>query len=197
MTLKLAIPILFVIALVCFMLGVIVNDLPGLTLSKELQLGSVLGSLITGAVTLSIAFVIPYLITKRLDDSKGIKQFLIAEVGNYCSELGKVRNKLEVCYQSQSFSNEDKKQINMQLDYLDKKVGSLAEQLNFSYPNSSSSDIQQLKDANADFWKKLTGGEFMDKNFVQITPQFWKESFGAFCECESKIKMLAHHISKY
>ncbi|HMS38765.1 MAG TPA: hypothetical protein PKE69_00960 [Pyrinomonadaceae bacterium] len=194
---KLIAAFIIVFLLLGFVIGVLINDIPFLSVSREVQLGAIIGSSITAFTTLVLAFSIPYLITKQLEDKKGIKQFLISEITLFTKELEKIKLKLEDCYKSGAIKNEDKMEINLLFEYLDKKVDSISEQLRFSYCDKSKDDIQELKDVNANFWKKITSGEFMSAKFVKITPEFWKSSFGSYCDCEMKVKMLAHKISKY
>lgn len=179
------------------LIGILINDVPYLTLDNKVQLGAVIASLFTGMITFSIALLIPYLITKRFDDQKGIKQFLINEIALFCKDLEKIKNQLEENHKLGSIKNDDKREINLLFEYLDTRVDSISQQLKQSFPTQSNNEIEELKSANMLFWKNVTGGELMDEKFKKITPEFWKSSLSAYSDFELKIKMLAHKINKY
>lgn len=192
---------IIILAFVClfigFLIGVGLNDIPYLSVAKDIQLGPIIASFLTALVTLGLAFLIPYLITKQIDDSKAIKAFLIAEINTFNKDLEKIKVHLEQCKKVDKITNEDKMEINSLLDYLDKRVGSISQQLNFSFSIKSKTDMNELRIANDAFWKKITGGDLMNENFTAITPDFWKTSLEAYSDYELKIKMLAHKISNY
>lgn len=190
---KTQIAIICIIFFVGFILGVILNDIPHFTLDKEIQIFPIINSLITILLALSI----PFWITKQLDDNKGIKSFLTDEVSLVSNELEKIKVKLEQCYKTGTLTKEDRQEINLLFEQLDKRIDIITKQLEFSYSNKSKEDRTELKIANSVFWKSITAGELMSSKFRKITPQFWKMSMESYYKYEFEIKMLAHKISKY
>lgn len=174
------------------LIGSFIKNIPYFQWDTNIQVDEVANALLA----LILAIFLPFWINKWLENNKSIKQFLINEVAVFLQEVENIKNTIDKKYKAGSFNQEDKNEINLLFDHLDRRLDSLTTQISTNFPEQSTADISAIKESNTVYWKAITAGELMEPDFV-INKTFWKHSLDSYFSFESQIKMFAHKINKY
>ncbi len=173
------------------MVGHIVYDFPFLTLDHEVNIVS----LINLVVTVVIAFMIPFFVSKILQDSRDIKEYLISEVKELIELNKKVKKILVKAYLANTFSVNERNEIIHAFHEIELKVGSIQEQMRL-FSKTAEAISNDMKIALFKYKDFMTGGRLMLSTFVKVDDAFYQECGDEHMKIETIFKTSIQKIHK-
>lgn len=186
--------IIMVIILFVFgiMIGFIFKNYPIIEFNKEIKIYEVLNLLLT----LTIGLSIPFFIKKWIEDSRHIKNGLVAEFKDTLDEIKNIRNKVKDCFFGKVIDKDHKQAIIVLFEETDLKISCLEDQLTQSYKKETKKIRAEIKDEYINYWKFTTSSEIMSDSFTQINENFYRTHNEFFTKIESKIKQAINDVQR-
>lgn len=178
--------ILIALIILCLgvVIGLVVNDIPRVSLNMEVKLFEP----ITFLLTLAIGILIPFYIKRWVDDTRHIKNNLIDELKITLKEYEIIKSKIKFCYNNGSISESDKTEINILFEQADLKLNCLKQELIETYDKETSCLRDEIDSRSIDYWKQTTSAEMMSSKFKEITETFLRQNNECFLKLETAIK---------
>lgn len=151
------------IAIVSFVIGVLWQDIPYVSLVRSVRLGELINSL----VLISATFLIPFAVKRILERKKFVSELLIGDVKDIIDTIGGIMDLVNECCIEATTSPENKRTINFLTKEVDMKISLLESQVEKIFKNDKglTEQMATVKTKSADFWSSLTGGELMNDDF--------------------------------
>lgn len=186
------ITIIFILISIGVVIGLMIDNMPFITLEREVGLGDVANFLLV----IVLAIVIPVFLNTWLDGERHIKNHLIDEIKDCLSELKLIKQKIDTCNISQKTEEQDRRKILSKISCFEMKIDSTIKQLKTSFKNSSSKIREDLYPECREYWKEITGGELMNEKF-KISQSFCKNHNKAYLRIEGYLKSCIHIINRF
>ncbi len=148
-------------------------------------------------VSIVIAFMIPFFVTKIIEDNRGIKADLIDELKDLLKILNKIKEVVSSSHTNGSFKTADRDSIVFTFEEADQKVNSFQEQISVGFPERSKKTNDKLKVLYFEYHKFLTGGELMPSQFKKVDGRFNRDNNTAHSKVETGIKTIIQEIHKF
>ena len=186
------ITIIFIFICVGVVIGLMIDNVPFITIEKEIGFGDIANFLLV----LVLAVMIPAFLNTWLDSERHIKDHLIDEIKDCLSELKLIKQKIDNCNISQKTGEQDKREILSKISCFEMKIDSVIKQLKTSFKNSSSKIREDLYPECREYCKEITGGELMNEKF-KISQSFCKNHNKAYLRIEGYLKNCIHIINRF
>lgn len=187
----------FIFLLLGLTLGLTISktyeNLPYFKWDNEVDVLS-LFSLIT---TVIIAFAIPFVVKKLIEDNRQIKSLLIEELKLLIAALTEVKSIINECHSRGDIKDDDKDRINYAFHEADLQLVSLREQLLIAFPAKAKTLTDNLTDSYFEYNGDLTGGVLMTSKFKVVDDQFRRNHDTSFSNLVTKIKKATHSVHKF
>jgi len=161
-----------IVFVVCFLfailMGFTIKNFPLISWNKEIKIYEAFQIL----STLFIATAIPFLIKKWIEDKRTIAFLLNEEMKDILSANKNIKDKITEYYNKTDVDEDDKQFILYLFEELDNLISIFEDSLINTFDSKLNSEFQDLKIAYYTFWKDITGGTFMNDNFVEIDLSF-------------------------
>lgn len=178
---------------VVFALGILVKDIPLISLDKQVSISDLANLLLT----IIVAFWIPISLSPWITDKRTLKDFLIDETKDLIDYFTKIKSSIDDAALKEVSSNIESRRINSMISQdLSMKVNSLIDQLNLSFEGKSEKIRKELKQKYMDYWQETTSGALMSQKF-KFDIQFRMLHDKSYAKLESCLKMAVHEINKY
>lgn len=163
------------------------------TIDKSINILDLLSVL----VTIVIAFSVPFLVKKAIDDNRGIKSLLIDEFMDLI-EIAKKNHSLvsDLFSKNQKITSEHRDKVLENFFDIELKLDSLDGQFSISYP--SKADV--LNDAQQSYFEYkrfLTDGKFMRSKCENVDYDFYRDAKNAFAKFQKDIMQKIHEIHRF
>jgi hypothetical protein len=187
--------VLIVALCLAFILGAIFDRgyLDSLQFSKDVDFVGLVGVVIT----LAIAIMIPFFVQRLIEDTRGIKSFLIDEMKELIGIVRQVQEAVNLSYKGGQFSADNKREILRIFHDAEVKVGSIQDQLSVAYNSRSKDMAKAIKKLLFRYKSKMTGGVLMNVQFTAITDTFYRDSRFAYSEIDTGLKTLVQKMYKF
>jgi len=184
--------ILGLLLVFAFLIGVIVNDLPVITLDTKVRLFEPL----TFLLTVMIGLIIPFFIKRWMEDSRHIKNSLIEELKDMLKSVEKIRDKIKQCYHQKSILKASKDEINEMFEEADLKYSALEEMMTFAFEKECREIKSAIYAEYLAYWKLTTGAEIMASKFKMVNDTFYKNHNETFSKFERSIKKAIYAVHR-
>lgn len=171
----------------------ILVNFPFLTLDPKVNVVDLAG-LIVGVV---IAFLIPFSVSKLIEDKRGIKTFLIDEIQDLIKTAAKVKSIICDAHNEGSFTKKDRRKILYIFHEAELKVHSINEQVKEAFEKEAESTKQTLIGLLFQYDRDITGGELVFDHFTEVDERFYKESNTNYFKIETGLKRLLQKVYKF
>lgn len=182
---------IIILVVIGILIGIFYKNFPLFTLDTNIEIID----LLTLIVTVAIGVVFPFLIKKWVDDNESIKKYLVSEIEELLSVIKENKSIIEKSYREESFSQEDRDNINFTFHSAELQIDSLEKQFKISFANEKQM-IPDLKTAYRAYKDFLTGGELMYSTFTKVELPFQKNHLNQFNNFESFLKELIHKVHR-
>lgn len=177
-----------------FVAGVIVEDVPRLTLDTKIVLYHPLMLLLTAF----IGIVIPFNIKKWIDDARFVKGELVDDIKEILAQYRVIDQMINERYQTGGYlSTDDKSKIIHIFDCADRSVLGLCDHLNSSFGKQTEKLQSEIKSESIAYWKICTGAEAMSTAFSTISGEYYNRNNEAWKKLRKALKMAILTIHKY
>lgn len=167
------------------------KDFPYLQLDPKIGILDI----VTLLITITIAFMIPFFVTKILDDKKGIKNLLIDEVKGLIVITAGIQKVISDSHILGEFKPEDRDRINYIFHEAELKISSIQEQIDIADGDSEKIG-EKLKDLLFVYKDYLTGGELMLSTFRVVNDRFYMENKTEYSKIETGLKTIIQKLYK-
>lgn len=154
-------------------------------------------SFISLVVTVIIAFLVPFLIKKAIDDNRGIKALLIEEINELIC-TAELNHKIisDLFANSTEIDSSHRDGVLENFFDIELKIDSLSAQFDISYP-SKSKILEQVVNHCLEYKRFLTDGKFLLSKFTHIDADFYREEKNAFAKLRKELVTKIHEIHKF
>jgi hypothetical protein len=195
MKLKIIFYIILVIVAFCF--GIFVDRLfvnfPYLELDPQVGVIDVAGL----TVGIFIALLIPFSVSKLIEDKRGIKAFLVEEIKDLIQIIAEIKQVLREAHVAGVFIDKDRDKIVYTIHEAELKIDSINEQIEEAFENKAKVTKKTLTDLLIRYDKYLTGGELILASFIKVDERYYKESNLEHSKIETGLKTLLQRIYKF
>lgn len=171
-------------------IGLIIGQNLSLKYLKIKEDGIALDQLLTIIVTLCIGWYIPSRLSKILEDKRVIKNNLNDEIRLFLGFTVKIKEKINTCFVLGIITPLNKTEINLMFEEADLLLDNLTKQVQIIDPSICNSSIQ----AYTAYWQFVTGGNFMNQNYLVIDQNFNSQLMNEHYKFEIVFKQLAQNI---
>lgn len=189
--------VLYIFIPIAFALGILVRKfseiLPNSTFQTQINILDLANLL----VSLLIAFMIPFFVTKIIEDNRGVKACLIDELRDLLKILIKIRDVVSNAHINGSFKVADRDNIIYTFDEAELKVNSFQEQIRVGFPEKSKKTNNKLKALFFEYQNLLTSREIATSTFKKVDDRFNRENNTAHSKIETGIKTIIQEIHKF
>ena len=188
------IKIIIIVALLAlgFMAGILVRNIPYLSLDNKIGIGDVADFI----MAIFIAIILPLVFNQWQDRKRFTKNFLIDELKLMIDELEKIKNRIDTCALNEETTELDIKSVNMYFQCLDIKIHSFGEQIDVSFKKIGSDLKKNMETEYLKYWRNTTGGDLMNQGFA-IDKAFCKDHDSKFFIFESYLKKAIHVVNSW
>lgn len=183
--------ILLFVSCIFYFLGFISRNLDIIKIVYEIKITEIIGIFLT----IFIGFLIPFYLKKLIDDNRTIKELLIQVCNQITNTKSSILKSIKDTPQNTSFNQECKDLILFQYTEIESLIDSLENQINISFPKSTKTIVESLRNSYFEYKSFITGGDLMNSSFKNST-HFIKECQVKTAKMEESIKIVIHKISK-
>lgn len=153
-------------------------------------------SLLSLVISIVIAFLIPFSVSKIIEDKRIIKMFFIDEFKQLIDISAKVNSIIAECYSRSDHNIEpaDKDRIIYHLHLAELKLSSINQQLESVFHRKSADIEKKLTSSYIDYDRNVSGGELMNSDFYVVDTRFLRESQNEFSKFETAIKTTLQNV---
>lgn len=186
------------VALVAFSVGIgvvldrLIKNIPYFSFDGEVNALDLLNLI----VTIVIAFLIPFSVSKILEDQRGVKTSVIDDLKDLLGIVREVKKSISDAYSSGTISASNKDAIYYVFFEAELRTGSIQAQLKESFPQKANELNKQLQDALFEFDHVITGGVLAQSTFTVVDDNFRRQSDTAHSKLETQIKTIIHKVHK-
>lgn len=196
-TIKKNLPMCIVI-MTSFLLGMLldhcIRSYPLLKLDTEINILDAA----TLLFTIIISFMIPFFVTKLIEDTQGIKKFLVDEVKELITILDSIKKVISDSYSKEVYDQtSDRDSILNKINEAELKVDCILKQIDVAFPKKAKQSKSILTDLLFNFEDSLTGGELMHSNFNKVDDRFYKKIISDYSTIETGLKTYIQKIFTY
>lgn len=169
-----------------FWVGLCVKNWPLLELDPKIGIADVF----TIFLTIVIAAGAPFFINYFIDRYDKVNEVVYNEIEVYRSELESIQERFVMFYQDKSISSENKLELVVWTEILDKKFGSLVKVVESHCNKSTIDTIQEIKKNQIVLWRLLTGSKIANTSYVQIDYDLFQSGIEAYQAIQESITAL-------
>jgi hypothetical protein len=148
-------------------------------------------------VTIVIAFAVPFLIKKAIDDKRGIKSLLIKEIEDLIYIIEKNHKIISDLYsENEPITDSHRDRVREVFFDAELKIDSLKSHIGISYPSKISLS-GGIFDHTIKYKEFLTDGKFMISSYKNIDYDFYREEKNQFSTFQKKVTECIHEIHKF
>jgi hypothetical protein len=178
---------------IAFALGIVINDIPFVSLGTEVSISDLANLFLT----IIVAIWIPISLSPLITDKRTLKDFLIEETKDLISIFARIKTSIDDAVLKGVSSIIESTRINSMISQdLSMKVNSLIEQLNLSFEKQSRELGKEIKQKYFDYWQETTSGALMNQKF-KFDIQFKIFHDKSYSKFEACLKKAVHEINKY
>lgn len=174
-------------------IGHLIDDFPLVKFNREIKIYEVL----TLILTASIGLLIPFFIKRWIEDSRYIKNNIVADLRELLEDVTCIKATVKSSFHSGSLYQKDKDYIIVQFEEVDLRVSSIELLINEFKPGEGRKIISHSMNEYLCYWKLLTGSEIMSNNFNSIPQSFYKSQNEAFNRFETEIKRVINRVNRF
>lgn len=150
--------------------------------------------LIQVIVTLLFGALLPVLINKIIDDSKGVKHLIIDEMTKFLDETKKIKLFLHELNRNGIISGDDKDKIRAMINDSELLITSVTEQMNIAFKCEKLK--KRLNDEFLKYQYDVAGGELMNSNFTKINYQYLNSTNVSHAHFDTEVKKMMQEVYK-
>lgn len=175
-----------------FFVGLFVKNWPLLELEPKIGIADVISIFITIILAVSAPFFIKYFI----DRYDKVNDVVYDEIEAYRSEVESVQERFVSIYQSQSISADNKLELIVWTEILDKKFESLVKIVETHCSSSTIEITQDIKKFQIRLWRLLTGSKITNPSYAKIDYDLFESGIEAYQGIQENITELVLKITK-
>lgn len=150
--------------------------------------------LIQVIITLLLGLLLPILVTKMMDDSKGIKCLIIDEIKNFLEEAKKIRLFLNEINTKGEVTGTDKDKIRALIYNAELLITSVNEQIQIAFKDEKLQ--KKLSDSFIKYEDDVAGGELMSSEFKKINFAYLNLTNTSHSNFETEVKKILQEVYK-
>ena len=151
-------------------------------------------SLIQVIITLLFGALLPILVNKIIDDSKGVKHLILDEMTKFLDETKKIKLFLNELNAKGEISGDDKDKIRAMINNSELLITSVTEQMSIAFKCESLK--KRLNDEFIKYQYDVAGGELMNSNFTKINYTYLNFTNVSHSHFDTEVKKMMQEIYK-
>ena len=148
-------------------------------------------------VTIVIAIMIPFFVSKLIEDKRGIKAMISEEIKELILIILDIKEVVSNSHRKGVFEVEDRDSINYKFHEAELKAYSIITQVNESFKSNSKETKETVISLLFGYKDYLTGGELMQSSFTKVDQRFLRENNTEYYKTETGLKTLIHRVCKF